>query len=107
MTGAFCLHPVTKDEPTVIRYSGNFDSRFLVLNLDVAAHAAGDTIISIRTNGVEHKSWMVDGSQGLRRLSTALPSPDIDNLTIAIVAGGKQDWHFEHAFVDRIWFSRD
>ncbi len=108
MVGVFCLHPVSKVEPAVIRFSGKMNKDLPVLNILAAAHAAGDMILSVRTNGVELKSWVLNGTQGATLLSVSLPHPErIDSLTIANIAGGKNDWYFEHAFIGRIWFSRE
>lgn len=128
MNGLFCLHPVGRTAPAILRFTGHFDTNHPNLNITAASHAIGDSIIEVGLHpaGAGNDNFISLARHTLysglshsisanllylpRNLSTnsleSLVNSTMFTVEIRVHSGGINDWFNEHAFIDEIRWSK-
>lgn len=128
MSGLFCLHPVGPTTPAILRFTGHFDTNHPTLHVIAASHTIGDTVIEVglHPNGAGDDNFISLARHTLysglshsisanllnlpRNLTTNSLESVINSATFAVElrvhSGGINGWFNEHAYIDRIWWSK-
>jgi hypothetical protein len=105
--GLLALHPLSLKEPARIRFTGAVPLDRPVLTVEASGNVNGDCLLQCVVNGKKIGEYTLDGSKWAVcefDLSRFVGEPmDIE---LWNAAGGKEPWHFEHCYIDTIYFKR-
>ncbi|HMO51413.1 MAG TPA: hypothetical protein PKE26_09165 [Kiritimatiellia bacterium] len=106
-SGILELHPITPLEPARLTFIGTVPLSRPILVVEASGNVNGDCILDCRVNGESIGAVVLDGSRWTRStydLSEYLGSEA--QIELWVVAGGQKKWHFEHGYIDDIYFEK-
>ena len=104
-TGMMEFHPVDVNTPALLRYEGVLSSLRPVLSVQAAGNVLGDCALICVVDGKKIGSAILDGQawQTCNFDLTAYAGRKV-TIDLQVASGGKDPWHYEHAFIDSIDF---
>jgi hypothetical protein len=104
--GILHLSPTAPTEPAQIRFRGTVPADRPILTVEAGGSIQGDCLLQCIVNGKKVGEFLLDGNQWTTchfDLSPFLHGPI--ELELWNAAGGKDPWHFENCFVNKIFFT--
>lgn len=104
-TGILILHPISINEPARIRYKKELPLEARRLMVMASGNVNGDCLLRCMANGRELGEYRLSGAEWTECLFdlSEVSGQSVD-LELLNVAGGNENWKFEHCFIDQIRF---